>query len=141
MSDRLGVAERLAETSFAGRLRLNDDTAIAHSRRVAALVRTEHEKTVALLHDVIEDTGLDPFVIRMMFGPEVYADVLALTRDADGKSYNEYIETLIVSGSPSAVRVKLADLTDNLNGAPPDLRRRYMRAMTALLERRVLAQR
>jgi (p)ppGpp synthase/HD superfamily hydrolase len=139
-TSRVQVAERLAEYAFAGRTRLNDDTLIEHSRRVANRIpaEDEHGRIVAYLHDVLEDTGLDASVIHHMFGPEVYADVWALTRD-EGTTYDEYMERLILSGSRTAVAVKLADFADNLNGAPPSLRRRYMKAMSNLINRRVLA--
>jgi (p)ppGpp synthase/HD superfamily hydrolase len=86
---------------------------LMHVQRVAAAVPTPFEKVCALLHDVVEDThwNLDG-LRREGFTPEVLGVLATLTK-AEGEAYDAYIER--VKLNPLALRIKLADLTDNLD--------------------------
>lgn len=88
-----------------------------HPARVVNILgpqATEDDKLVALLHDVIEDTDITADDLREMgYGPHVVDAVVLLTRP-EGMSYLEWIETLARTGSETAVRVKIADILDNL---------------------------
>lgn len=95
---------------------------IFHILRVFGGVDTEEEKIVAILHDTIEDApAVDrgSLLIRIddLFGASVLDAVTALTRSyvIAGESYPDYIRRL--STNPLAVKVKFADLKDNLNEA------------------------
>jgi hypothetical protein len=64
-----------------------------------------------------------------MFGPEVAVDVQTLSR-GEFESYDEFIERTATGGSYTALRVKLADLADNLMPAEgaESLRERYIKS-------------
>lgn len=99
---------------------------IGHVMRVMTAGRTEAEKVVGALHDVVEDTGLTfDDLAAAGFGPEVIDALRLLTHEPD-EPYDEYIERL--AGNPLAVAVKINDLTDNM-----DLRR-----LTELTDRDVV---
>ncbi|MBM4414783.1 MAG: HD domain-containing protein [Chloroflexi bacterium] len=85
---------------------------ILHPLRVMLRMRSETERIVALLHDVVEDSDrtLDD-LRRDGFADEVVASVGHLTRH-EGELYEHFIER--VRPHPLARRVKLADLEDNL---------------------------
>jgi (p)ppGpp synthase/HD superfamily hydrolase len=114
---------------------------ILHPLRLMLRMETELEMTVAVLHDVVEDTAttLDD-LRREGFSEEVVLVVEHLTH-RDGENYDEYIER--VGRNPAARRVKLADLEDNMNLLrirnlqPNDLERlqRYHRAWLQLSDR------
>ena len=88
---------------------------IQHLIYVYKHVSTEHEKTVALLHDVIEDKDVSKEdLLDVGFPKEVVEDVLVLTRKKP-MDYNEYIDRLIKNGSIEALHVKLADLENNMD--------------------------
>lgn len=100
---------------------------ILHPLRVMARVRTDTEKTVAILHDVVEDTGwtLDG-LRREGFSEEVLEALDAVTK-REGEAYEDFVRR---SGSnPVGRRVKLADLEDNMDVrrlkslGPEDLKR------------------
>lgn len=76
---------------------------------------TEHERMAALLHDVVEDCNVSLGDLRALNYPEeVVAAVDLLTKNDEGKrDYQKAIER--VAPNPIARRVKIADLTDNLN--------------------------
>lgn len=89
---------------------------IFHVFRVALAVRGDAERTVALLHDVVEDTHWTLEDLRVREFPEdVVEAVDALTRRKDEETYAQYVERL--ARNPVARAVKLADLEDNLNPA------------------------
>jgi (p)ppGpp synthase/HD superfamily hydrolase len=86
---------------------------ILHPLRVMMRLETDAERTVALLHDVVEDT---PWTLERLREAGYPEDVLraldALTR-RDGETYEAFVERL----RPDALarRVKLADLEDNMD--------------------------
>ncbi|SRR5579875_444336 len=88
-----------------------------HVMRVAMSMKTDEERALALLHDAIVSTPtLEAQMevvrrIRMHYGAEFTKTVLRLTRNED-EPYMDYIRRLSVDRL--AVRVKLADLADDL---------------------------
>lgn len=66
---------------------------------------------VAWLHDVLEDTDTTEEELRKLFSDTVVDAVVALTR-RDGSNDDEYYAA--VAKNPLAARIKIADLTANL---------------------------
>ena len=89
---------------------------IGHPMRVMQAGKTEDEKIVGILHDVVEDT---PWTFEQLeaegFSEKVIEAIQLLTK-ADDEDYDLYIER--VKSNPLAISVKINDLTDNM-----DLRR------------------
>ena len=85
---------------------------IEHPRAVAAQMEDETGKIVALLHDVLEDTGIKESTLRDLFGDEIADTVVVLTHRKD-ESYEKYIHR--IGKNRLATRVKLADLTHNMD--------------------------
>lgn len=108
--DTIKVADLVASMAHRGQVDKMGTAYIEHPRAVASFLETETEKTVALLHDVLEDTYLTEDDLRPVFGDEITDAVVALTRN-DGEEYFAYIQR--VKQNPLAVRVKLADLKHN----------------------------
>ena len=135
-------AFRYAEQCHSGQLRQSGDPYITHPLAVANILadmRLDHESLMAaLLHDVIEDTGVTKGQISRRFGRTV-ADLV------DGVSKLSEIEfetkaqlqaesfqkmTLAMSKDIRVVLVKLADRLHNmrtLGVLPPEKRRRIAR--------------
>jgi (p)ppGpp synthase/HD superfamily hydrolase len=85
---------------------------IQHPMRVMLAVRSFRVQTVAVLHDVLEDTAVTVADLRDAgFPEETVAAVVAMTHQPEN-TYEEYIEQ--VAANPVARMVKLADLADNL---------------------------
>ncbi|WP_264944272.1 HD domain-containing protein [Sphingomonas canadensis] len=110
----------LAATLHAGQTDKAGEPYIGHLARVSRhLLRlfpgaSEAERHAAWLHDSIEDTGTTAETLTAFgYPPEVIAIVEALTKPGGGVTYPEWIEALAASGFASAMRVKLADLSDN----------------------------
>jgi (p)ppGpp synthase/HD superfamily hydrolase len=132
------MAKALARIAHHGQTRMDGvEPFINHPARVATRLASDPATTwgevlAAWLHDVVEDTAVT-FADLQDFGfdEEVISIVIALTRD-DYETYAEYIER--VAKNRSAVRVKLADLADNLASLPDghSLRERYQKAYSQL---------
>jgi (p)ppGpp synthase/HD superfamily hydrolase len=88
---------------------------ILHPLRVMLKMTTEDEMIVAVLHDVIEDSDLTVKRLRQEGFASEILDVLECLTKRDGEEYGEYIER--VRMNPRAIKVKIADLEDNLEVA------------------------
>jgi (p)ppGpp synthase/HD superfamily hydrolase len=88
---------------------------ILHPLRVMMQMTSEDEMIVAVLHDVIEDSDLTVERLRQEgFYAEILDAIECLTK-RDGEEFGEYIER--VKKNPLAIKVKIADLEDNLEVA------------------------
>ena len=111
-----------------------------HAERVAGKLSPTTEKTVAYLHDLLEDTEYTREQLKRDFPSEIAAAVLAMTREDKTEPYLDYIRRL--APNSLARKVKLADLDDNLDPNRPipdkalaqELRARYRMAREFLLE-------
>jgi len=84
---------------------------VFHPLHVAEQMEDEYSTCVALLHDTVEDGGIELSELSEAdFPEEIVKTVDALTRRED-EPYMEYIERL--NGNSLAVKVKLADLSHN----------------------------
>lgn len=106
-----GLSRSLVE-AHAGDTDKAGETYIRHPLRVMQQMDTQTECVVAVLHDVVEDTGYSLQDIEDRFGSTVGDAVDALTR-REGEDYEEFIER--VAANPIARRVKLADIEDNMD--------------------------
>lgn len=94
-----------------------------HPQRVANNVRrvfpgcSDDVVMAALLHDTIEDCGINETVLRQKnYSEECIAIVSLVTKPlSDHRSYEEVVDALIASGNQGAMMVKIADNMDNLH--------------------------
>ena len=109
----LNKALEIARKAHAGQVDKGGDTYIFHPVRVALHCRTETEKIVALLHDVVEDTDVTLDDLRKEgFDTEVLDALQCLTR-IEGEDYMDFIQR--VATNPLATQVKIHDLKDNMD--------------------------
>lgn len=101
----------IAENAHKGQVDKAGVAYIQHPLYVASLVEGELAKTIALLHDVVEDSAWTLEDLRMEgLSEEVVQAVGILTKNRD-ESYEEYL--MHVKQNPLARQVKLADLQHN----------------------------
>lgn len=111
----LQAAWRIAVEAHALQLDKGKESYLFHVARVAMALDTPLEQVCGLLHDVLEDSpdsGAWYAVIQQEFPWAVIECCEALCR-RDVEPYEAYIARLATN--PLAVKVKLADLDDNLN--------------------------
>ncbi len=109
----LEKAIRLAEKAHQGQLDKGGHPYILHPKRVAEKCETETEKITALLHDVLEDSAYTQEDLRAEGFTEDILEALTYLTHQEGEGYMEYIER--ICQNPLAVRVKYADLQDNMD--------------------------
>ena len=87
---------------------------IGHPLRVMEMGKTEEEKIVGVLHDVIEDTDWTFERLKEEgFSQEVIAALKCVTKLSENENYDDFIDR--VKKNPLAVAVKINDLTDNMD--------------------------
>lgn len=144
------AARAIAERVHAGQTDKAGKPYIQHVTAVASKLSTTEEKTVGLLHDVVEDTDTTLDDLRQRgFSEDVVAAVDAITRrdTPEGKEPEEHYIARVLA-NPLATRVKIADLAHNsdLSRLPhPTERdreraRKYLRESYALRTVRALQQ-
>ena len=84
---------------------------VFHPFHLAENMTDEYTTTVALLHDVVEDTDCTLSDLKDMGFPEKVTDALALLTHDKSVPYTEYVEA--IKQNPVARAVKLADLAHN----------------------------
>ena len=133
-------AIRLALDKHHGQVDKAGEPYILHPLRVMAQMQTETEQIVAVLHDVVEDSDVTLDDLRKLgYSEEIVTAIDHLSRH-DDETYDEFIQR--IKPHPLAVRVKLADLRDNmdirrnatLDGKALERFQRYQKAWFELTE-------
>ena len=136
----LKKAEEIATAAHKGQFDRCGVEYINHPRTVASYVDNPKEKIIAWLHDTIEDTDITDADLRPVFGDEITDIVVILTKHPD-EDYFDYIKR--VMDNPTAIKVKLADLTHNMQPDrikhPSDMdnerRKKYQKAYKMLIDK------
>lgn len=104
-------AYEIAKKAHLGQVDKDGEDYIKHPEKVASFVKTDEEKAVAYLHDVIEDTELTLEDLNEYgFSKEVIEAVDIITKKR-GEDYQSYLNS--VKNNKLARAVKLADLRHN----------------------------
>lgn len=114
---------------------------IMHLFMVASLMDTDEEKTVAYLHDVVEDTKITINDLNETFPAVIVKAVDAITK-REKETYEDYLKR--VSENELAKKVKVSDLLHNsdltrlkiITEKDRNRAEKYKRAIIYLLEHR-----
>ena len=110
----LQKAIEIAKEAHKGQLDKSGKDYIGHPLRVMEMGKTEEEKIVGVLHDVVEDTTWTFEALEAEgFSPEVIAALRCVTKISENENYDDFIER--VRKNPLAVAVKINDLSDNMD--------------------------
>lgn len=105
-------AMRIAYEAHAGQVDKSGTPYVFHPYHLAEQMGDELTTCAALLHDVVEDTGITLDELSMEFPPEVVEALALLTHDP-AVPYLDYVSK--VAEDPIARAVKLADLAHNMD--------------------------
>ena len=106
-------AEIIARKAHAGQVDKAGEDYFNHPKRVADNFYEDDDIIVALLHDVIEDTSVTLDQLKNEGFSEAIINALDAITKKEGESYDQFIER--VKDNPIALKVKLADLRDNMD--------------------------
>ena len=110
----LEIAIEIATEAHQGQFDKAGRDYIGHPLRVMEMGKSEEEKIVGVLHDVIEDTDWTfEKLAEEGFSDEVIAALRCVTKISENENYDDFIDR--VKKNPLAVAVKINDLTDNMD--------------------------
>ena len=110
-SPLLQRAYEIAANAHAGQIDKAGIDYINHPLTVASFVTTDDEKTVALLHDVVEDTPVTLADLKAAGFSDAVVHAIDCVTKREGEALRDYL--LRVKSNPLATAVKLADLRHN----------------------------
>lgn len=107
-------AIEIATQAHKGQVDKSGKEYIGHPLRVMEMGKTEEEKIVGVLHDVVEDTDWTFERLEAEgFSKEVIDALRCVTKVSENENYDDFIER--VKTNPLAVAVKINDLSDNMD--------------------------
>jgi metal dependent phosphohydrolase, HD domain len=109
--DFIKKAYEIAAEAHEGQIDKGGNPYINHPLAVAKLVKTEIEKTVALLHDVVEDTSITLHDLKKSGFSKAVIDAVDCITKREAESLSSYLAR--VKSNSVATIVKIADLTHN----------------------------
>ncbi|MES9856984.1 MAG: hypothetical protein ABW166_10315 [Sedimenticola sp.] len=86
---------------------------ILHPLRIMAKMERDEEMSVALLHDVIEDSTFEAVDLLSEGIPQHVVDAVLCLTKGEGEAYECYLDRVLTNRLAS--RVKKADIEDNIN--------------------------
>ena len=110
----LQKAIEIATAAHKGQFDKSGKDYIGHPLRVMEMGKTEEEKIIGVLHDVVEDTNWTfERLASEGFSEDIIAALRCVTKTSENENYDDFIER--VKKNPLAVAVKINDLTDNMD--------------------------
>ena len=109
----LGRAIAIAASAHQDQLDKNGTPYILHPIRMMLKMDSEEQMVATILHDVVEDTEWTLDQLRAEGFSDRIVNLVDLLSRRDTESYDEFIER--IRTDPIAVKVKLADLEDNMD--------------------------
>ena len=103
----------IAIRAYAGKVDKAGSEYIKHPLRIMAKMKTDAEMSVALLHDVIEDSEITADELLSEGIPTDVVDAIICLTKIDNESYHDFI--VRVRSNELAVKIKIADIEDNIN--------------------------
>ena len=142
---KLGIYERswkLVKFLFQEKLDKGNHSYLGHLVHVSQDFQDERKKSMALLHDVLEDTSLTKEDLVLLGYDAKFIEVLEILTNTY-ESYEIYIDHLLDSNNQDAFEIKMKDLLHNMDLTrvkeicQKDLRRteKYIRAYLRIIEK------
>ena len=112
MSQYLHKAITIASEAHQGQSSINGEPYILHPLRLLIKAKSNEERIIAILHDVIEKTNISLLDLKNKgFDQNIISSIDSLSRRRS-ESYIEYIKRLMQN--KTSVKIKLLDLADNI---------------------------
>lgn len=129
--NKIDKALKIAIEAHAGQTDRDGEAYILHPLTVGLMGKTDEERMAGFLHDVIEDTDYTANQLLEEGIPESVVNALCLLTHDKSTPYSDYVQQIIDSHNPIAMKVKLNDLTHNYERgkAYPDLQLKHGKAL------------
>lgn len=125
------IALKIAVAAHKGQVDRDDEAYILHPLAVGLMGKTDEERCAGFLHDVLEDTDYTVEMLEEAGIPDGVINALELLTHDKDTLYYDYIQHIIDSHNPIALRVKYNDLQHNYERgkAYPDLQEKHGKAL------------
>lgn len=125
------IALKIAVEAHKGQVDRDDEAYILHPLAVGLMGKTDEERCTGFLHDVLEDTNYTVEMLEEAGIPDGVINALELLTHDKDTLYYDYIQHIIDSHNPIALRVKYNDLQHNYERgkAYPDLQEKHGKAL------------
>jgi len=129
--NKIDKALEIAVKAHAEQTDRDGESYILHPLAVGLMGKTDEERMAGFLHDVLEDSDYSADGLLDAGIPQSVVNALVLLTHEKGTDYFDYVQHIIDSGNPIALRVKFNDLTHNFSRgkAYPDLQMKHGRAL------------
>ena len=133
MTHYLEKALLVATKAHEGQVDKNGQPYILHPLAVASKLDDLELKTIAILHDTIEDTDVTPEFLLEQGIPEEVVDIVKMLTKPKNIKYEDYLRE--ICKNPKAKQVKLADLAHNTDPKRADGLNEHRRAKYELAKK------
>lgn len=125
------IALKIAVEAHKGQVDRDDEAYILHPLTVGLMGKTDEERCAGFLHDVLEDTDFTVEMLEEAGIPDGVINALGLLTHDKDTLYYDYVQHIIDSHNPIALRVKYNDLQHNYERgkAYPDLQEKHGKAL------------
>ncbi|MCQ2269035.1 MAG: peptide-methionine (S)-S-oxide reductase MsrA [Bacteroidaceae bacterium] len=125
------IALKIAVAAHKGQVDRDDEAYILHPLAVGLMGKTDEERCTGFLHDVLEDTDYTVEMLEEAGIPDGVINALELLTHDKDTLYYDYVQHIIDSHNPIALRVKYNDLQHNYERgkAYPDLQEKHGKAL------------
>lgn len=120
----------VASLAHKNQLRRDGQMYLFHPYRVSCKFTDDGDRSISMLHDVIEDTNIGKKILKKVFSEYVYNGVIAMTHEK-GVKYFDYIESIPYQ----YVHIKIADIEDNAQTARKKTKKKYKKALEILYKK------
>ena len=129
--DIIDLALSIAVEAHAGLTDRDGEAYILHPLQVGLMGSTDEERCAGFLHDVLEDTPVTAQELLDKGIPAGVVKALGLLTHSKGTDYYDYVQHIIDSHNPIALKVKYNDLQHNYarGKAYPDLQKKHGKAL------------
>lgn len=127
----IDIALQIATKAHEGQKDRDGYPVILHPIAVGMMGDTDEEKITGFLHDVVEDSDYTFDDLLDAGIPNGIVNALKVLTHEKGTPYYDYVQAIIDSGNPIALKVKYNDLRHNYarGKAYPDLQKKHGKAL------------
>ena len=111
--DLIEESLEIALDAYQGQTDKAGETYILHPLRLMSKMDSKEEMSVALLHDVVEDSDYTLQHLREKSIPAKVVEAVEYLTKKEGENYEDFTER--VKSNKLAAKVKKADIEDNMN--------------------------
>lgn len=113
LENLLNKAKQIAKNAHKNQFDKAGKPYIEHPLRVMSSLTTIEEKIVGVLHDTVEDSDLTLETLTHLGFPSHIVNAIDAITKHQGENYENYLKR--VTANPLALRVKIADMRDNMD--------------------------